>query len=127
MGIQNQGKNKQGGKPSRYAEYILQDGTKLSISIRASAHNANADNYLEHQPVPDINLSILLQKKMRKNKFKSNPLVNLGEFVYVNKKIKEVKDPLTKMIVAFPEYRSQRAQSTAVSRCAIFHSAPMIP
>lgn len=97
LGIQNQGNDKNGGKPSRYAEYILQDGTKLSISIRASAHNANADNYLEHQPVPDINLSILLQKKMRKNNFKSNSLVNLGEFVYVNKKIKDVKDPLTKI------------------------------
>ena len=34
---------------------------------------------------------------MRKNNFKSNSLVNLGEFVYVNKKIKDVKDPLTKI------------------------------
>ena len=39
LGLQNQGGMKKGGKPSRYALYQLQDGTKLSISIRASAHN----------------------------------------------------------------------------------------
>ena len=67
LGIQSQGGNKKGGKPSGYAVYQLQDGTKLYISIRASAHNANADKYIEHPPVPDVNLSIVLQKKMRKN------------------------------------------------------------
>ena len=63
LGLQNQGGNKKGGKPSRYALYQLQDGTMLTISIRASAHNANANKYVEHPPVPDINLSLVLQKK----------------------------------------------------------------
>ena len=97
LGLQNQGGNKKGGKPSRYALYQLQDGTKLSISIRASAHNANANKYVEHPPVPDINLSIVLQKKMRKNQFKSNPSVNIGEYVYVNQKIQNVESPLSQI------------------------------
>ena len=97
LGLHNQGGNKKGGKPSRYALYQLQDGTKLSISIRASAHNANANKYVEHPPVPDINLSIVLQKKMRKNQFKSNPSVNIGEYVYVNQKIQNVESPLSQI------------------------------
>lgn len=97
LGLYNQGGNKKGGKPSRYALYQLQDGTKLSISIRASAHNANANKYVEHHPVPDINLSIVLQKKMRKNQFKSNPSVNIGEYVYVNQKIQNVESPLSQI------------------------------
>jgi hypothetical protein len=97
LGLHNQGGNKKGGKPSRYALYQLQDGTKLSISIRASAHNANANKYVEHPPVPDINLSIVLQKKMRKNQFKSNPSVNIGEYVYVNQKIRNVESPLSQI------------------------------
>lgn len=97
LGLHNQGGNKKGAKPSRYALYQLQDGTKLSISIRASAHNANANKYVEHPPVPDINLSIVLQKKMRKNQFKSNPSVNIGEYVYVNQKIQNVESPLSQI------------------------------
>jgi hypothetical protein len=97
LGLHNQGGNKKGGKPSRYALYQLQDGTKLSISIRASAHNANANKYVEHPPVPDINLSIVLQKKMRKNQFKNNPSVNIGEYVYVNQKIRNVESPLSQI------------------------------
>jgi hypothetical protein len=97
LGLQNQGGMKKGGKPSRYALYQLQDGTKLSISIRASAHNANANKYVEHPPVPDINLSIVLQKKMRKNQFKNNPSVNIGEYVYVNQKIRNVESPLSQI------------------------------
>lgn len=97
LGLHNQGGNKKGGKPSRYALYQLQDGTKLSISIRASAHNANANKYVEHPPVPDINLSIVLQKKMRKNQFKSNSSVNIGEYVYVNQKIQNVESPLSQI------------------------------
>ena len=97
LGLQNQGGKKKGGKPSRYALYQLQDGTKLSISIRASAHNANANKYVEHPPVPDINLSIVLQKKMRKNQFKDNPSVNIGEYVYVNQKIRNVESPLSQI------------------------------
>lgn len=97
LGLHNQGGNKKGGKPSRYALYQLQDGTKLSISIRASAHNANANKYVEHPPVPDINLSIVLQKKMRKNQFKSNPSVNIEEYVYVNQKIQNVESPLSQI------------------------------
>ena len=97
LGLHNQGGNKKGGKPSRYALYQLQDGTKLSISIRASAHNANANKYVEHPPVPDINLSIVLQKKMRKNQFKDNSSVNIGEYVYVNQKIQNVESPLSQI------------------------------
>ena len=97
LGIQNQGGNKRGGKPSRYALYQLQDGTMLTISIRASAHNANANKYVEHPPVPDINLSLVLQKKMRKNQFKDNPSVNIGEYVYVNQKIQNIESPLSQI------------------------------
>ena len=97
LGIQNQGGNKRGGKPSRYALYQLQDGTMLTISIRASAHNANANKYVEHPPVPDINLSIVLQKKMRRNQFKDNPSVNIGEYVYVNQKIQNIESPLSQI------------------------------
>lgn len=97
LGIQNQGGNKRGGKPSRYALYQLQDGTMLTISIRASAHNANANKYIEHPPVPDINLSIVLQKKMRRNQFKDNPSVNIGEYVYVNQKIQGIESPLSQI------------------------------
>ena len=97
LGIQNQGGNKRGGKPSRYALYQLQDGTMLTISIRASAHNANANKYVEHPPVPDINLSLVLQKKMRKNQFKDNPSVNIGEYVYVNQKIQNIENPLSQI------------------------------
>ena len=97
LGIQNQGGNKRGGKPSRYALYQLQDGTMLTVSIRASAHNANANKYIEHPPVPDINLSIVLQKKMRRNQFKDNPSVNIGEYVYVNQKIQGIESPLSQI------------------------------
>ena len=97
LGIQYQGGNKRGGKPSRYALYQLQDGTMLTISIRASAHNANANKYVEHPPVPDINLSIVLQKKMRRNQFKDNPSVNIGEYVYVNQKIQNIESPLSQI------------------------------
>ena len=97
LGLHNQGGSKKGGKPSRYALYQLQDGTMLTISIRASAHNANANKYVEHPPVPDINLSIVLQKKMRRNQFKDNPSVNIGEYVYVNQKIQGIESPLSQI------------------------------
>mgnify|MGYP003292531577 CR=1 FL=1 len=104
LGIQNQGGQKKGGKPSRYALYQMQDGTMLLISIRASGHNANADKYVEHPPVPDKNLSIVLQKKKRKNQFKSNPSINLCEYVYVNQKIRNVENPLSKIAYSLINY-----------------------
>ena len=104
LGIQNQGGLKRGGKPSRYAIYQMTDGTMLLISIRASGHNANADKYLTHPPIPDKNLSIVLQKKMRRNQFKSNSNVNLVEFVYINQKIKNVENPLSKIAYSLINY-----------------------
>lgn len=98
-------KQQKGGNPSRYAAFILQDGTILTITIRASAHNARAKNYLKKGNVNgDINLSIVLQKRSKKNRFEPNENVRLIEYVYLEDRISDIENPLSQIAMSLVGY-----------------------
>ena len=92
-----------GGNPSRYAVFNIGDET--IVTIRASAHNADASNYVKAGNInAESNLSIVLQKRNRKNTFKANDEVNLVEYVYVDSRIASVKNPLSQIAVSLIDY-----------------------
>lgn len=96
-------KQQKGGNPSRYAAFDIGNG--LIVTIRASAHNADAGNYTKDGNVNgDSNLSIVLQKRSRKNAFKPNDEVKLEEYVYVNSRIASVENPLSQIALSLVNY-----------------------
>ena len=98
-------KQQKGGNPSRYAAFILQDGTILTITIRASTHNARAKNYLKKGNVNgDINLSIVLQKRRKKNRYEPLENVRLIEYVYLEDRIKNIENPLSQIAMSLVGY-----------------------
>lgn len=70
---------------TKYADFVLVDGT--TMSIRISNHNANADNYKTNNNVKDENISIVIKPKKRPNTFVSNDEVPLVEFVYMREQL----------------------------------------
>ena len=115
-----------GGNPSRYAAFQLQDGSVITVTIRASAHNADASNYASDGNINgNSNLSIVLQKRWHKNTFKPNENVNLDEYVYVDSKIAKVENPLSQIASSLVGYltNGQYVDTTGV---AIEHHSPQI-
>ena len=118
------GKQQKGGNPSRYAAFQLQDGTVLTVTIRASAHNANADTYLKDGNINgDTNLSIVLQKRSKKNTFVPHDDVQLSEYVYVENRLSSVESPLSQIAMSLIGYltNGEYVDTTGV---AIAHISP---
>lgn len=127
LGIDAPTKGQQrGGNPSRYAAFRLQDGAVVIVTIRVSAHNADASNYSKEGNVNgDTNLSLVLQKRWKKNKFKPSVNVKLDEYVYVDDRIKSVENPLTQIANSLIGYltNGKYVDTTGV---AITHNSPTI-
>lgn len=64
---------------SRYANFVLSDGTTLSV--RVSNHNANAANYKDGK-ARDENISIVIKPRRRRNTFRGDEEIPLTEYVY---------------------------------------------
>lgn len=112
-----------GGNPSRYA--ALDIGNGLIVTIRASAHNADAGNYVKDGNVHgDSNLSIVLQKRNRRNTFRQNDAVKLEKYVYVDSRIASVENPLSQIAISLVNYLTygNYVDTTGV---AIPHKSPI--
>lgn len=112
-----------GGNPSRYAAFDIGNG--LIVTIRASAHNADAGNYVKDGNVHgDSNLSIVLQKRSRRNTFRQNDAVKLEEYVYVDSRIASVENPLSQIAISLVNYLTygNYVDTTGV---AIPHKSPI--
>lgn len=84
---------------------ILKDnGNLLQVSLRITNHNANADTYIIHNTNYPYNLSILVSKRFKKNKFKPNNEVKLDEYVYYGERLARVSNPLTQIINGIIQY-----------------------
>ena len=115
---------KNGGNPSRYAAFQLQDGTMLTVTIRASAHNANANTYVKDGNINgDTNISIVLQNRRKKNTFVPHDDVQLSEYVYVDDRIATVDSPLSQIALSLVGYltNGKYVDTTGV---AIPHTSP---
>jgi hypothetical protein len=113
-----------GGNPSRYAAFQLQDGTMLTVTIRASAHNANASTYVKDGNINgDTNISIVLQNRRKKNTFVPHDDVQLSEYVYVDDRIATVDSPLSQIALSLVGYltNGKYVDTTGV---AIPHTSP---
>jgi hypothetical protein len=113
-----------GGNPSRYAAFQLQDGTMLTVTIRASAHNANASTYTNDGNINgDTNISIVLQNRRKKNTFVPHDDVQLSEYVYVDDRIATVESPLSQIALSLVGYltNGKYVDTTGV---AIPHTSP---
>lgn len=112
-----------GGNPSRYAAFDIGNG--LIVTIRASTHNADAGNYVKDGNVHgDSNLSIVLQKRNRRNTFRQNDAVKLEEYVYVDSRIASVENPLSQIAISLVNYLTygNYVDTTGV---AIPHKSPI--
>lgn len=127
LGIDAPTKGQQrGGNSSRYAAFRLQDRSVVIVTIRASAHNADGSNYSKEGNVNgDANLSLVLQKRWKKNNFKPSVNVKLDEYVYVDDRIKSVENPLTQIANSLIGYltNGKYVDTTGV---AITHNSPTI-
>lgn len=113
-----------GGNPSRYAAFQLQDGTTLTVTIRASAHNANASTYAKDGNINgDTNISIVLQNRRKKNTFVAHDDVQLSEYVYVEDRMTTVDSPLSQIALSLVGYltNGKYVDTTGV---AIPHTSP---
>ena len=113
-----------GGNSSRYAAFDIGNG--VIVTIRASAHNADAENYIKEGNVQgDSNLSIVLQKRNRKNSFKPNDLVKIEEYVYVDSRLVSVENPLSQIALSLVNYLNDgiNIDTTGV---AIPHISPIL-
>ncbi len=77
---------------------------QLLVSLRITNHQANANTYIEHDSNYAYNLSIVVRRKQRKNTFVSNENVILDEYVYYETKMKNIENPLTKIINGIIEF-----------------------
>ena len=112
-----------GGNSSRYAAFDIGNG--LIVTIRASAHNADAGNYAKDGNVQgNSNLSIVLQKRNRKNKFKPNEEVKLEEYVYIDSRIATVENPLSKIAMSLVNYLTD-GNYVDTTGVAIPHTSPI--
>lgn len=124
LGIQNNGKQQKGGNSSQYAAFRLSDGSTIVITVRTSAHNANANNYNQIGHINgDSNLSIVLQRRWRKNNFVPSDSVVLDEYVYVNSKIANVESPLSQIANALIGYLTN-GKYVDTTGAAIVHHSP---
>jgi hypothetical protein len=69
-----------GGNPSRYAAFEIAEG--VIVTIRASAHNADASNYKKPGNINgESNISIVLQKRWHKNRLSLKGYLTNGKYV----------------------------------------------
>lgn len=105
LGVLQTGNGQQrGGNPSRYTAFQLNDGSIRTITIRASAHNTKAKTYTADKVIGDMNLSIVLQTRRKKNTFEPNEDIVLEEYVYVNDRIANVENPLSQIALGLVGY-----------------------
>ena len=115
--------NQNGGNSSRYAAFNI--GNETIVTIRASAHNADAENYLKGGNVNgDSNISIVLQKRHHKNTFKANEEVKLEEYVYEDSKIASVENPLSQIAMSLIKYLTD-GDYVDTTGVAIPHKSPI--
>jgi hypothetical protein len=111
-----------GGNPSRYAAFEIAEG--LIVTIRASAHNADASNYKKPGNINgESNISIVLQKRWHKNRFNPNDAVELKEYVYVDSRILAVENPLSKIALSLKGYLTN-GKYVDTTCAAIVHESP---
>ena len=111
-----------GGNPSRYAAFDI--GEDLVVTIRASAHNADAGNYMKDGNIcGDSNLSIVLQKRNRKKTFKTCDRVKMEEYVYVDSRIAAVESPLSQIARSLIGYLTD-GNYVDTTGMAILHKSP---
>ena len=112
---------RRGGNPSRYSAFRLKEG--IVVTIRVSAHNADAGNYKKRGNVNgECNLSIVLQKRWHKNRFSSDDEVELQEYVYVDSKIAVVEDPLSQIALSLIGYLTSGVYEDTTG-VAIYHQS----
>lgn len=87
-------------KSSNYRVFML---NKQKVSLRVSNHHANAKKYLEHMQ-NDFNLSIMISKRYRKNRFQSHPMVKLKEYVYMGHLLKSVDSPYSQIALSLIDF-----------------------
>ena len=123
LGVAGKSKGQQkGGNASRYAAFII--GNEMIVTIRASAHNADAINYTKEGNINgDCNLSIVLQKRRRKNTFESDDDIVLEEYVYVDSRIASVHDPLSQIALSLINFLTD-GKYIDTTGVAIHHQSP---
>ena len=95
---------------SKYGEVRVKDknGKTILASLRITNHNSNADTYVTHNANYPINVSILVRKNFKKNTFKPHKNVVLEEYVYYEKKMEKVNNPLSQIINSIIEFLQTR-------------------
>ncbi len=123
LGIQGNGRQQKGGNPSQYVAFRLNDGSTIVITVRASAHNADADNYNHIGHINgDSNLSLVLQRRWHKNSFIPSDSVVLDEYVYVNSRISNVESPLSQIANALIGYLTNGKYVDTTGAAFVHHS-----
>lgn len=91
---------------SKYGEVRIKDksGKTLYASLRITNHNSNAETYVTHDANYPFNVSILVRKNFKKNTFKAHKDVVLEEYVYYEKKMAKVENPLSQIIKSIIEF-----------------------
>lgn len=91
---------------SRYDVFEIKyvDGYVNELSIRISNHHPNANTYMENQSNKDYNLSILISKRIKPNKFVANHNIRLDEYVYFDNRLVKVEKPLSKICDSIVEF-----------------------
>ena len=91
---------------SNYGEVQIpqSDDTIMRVSLRITNHNSNAETYISHNSNYQFNLSILVRKNFQTNRFRPHKDVVLHEYVYYGKKMKNVHNPLSKIVDSIIDY-----------------------
>ena len=94
---------KVGEGASSYGNNFLNFATgQRSFSIRISNHNTNCDTYTGR--ASDFNLSIIISKREKKDKFYPKGNVVLDEYVYNGMKLNKLENPLSDIIDGIIDY-----------------------
>jgi hypothetical protein len=78
--------------------YVFETGNPpRSVSVRISNHNAKAVNYEKHRSA-DCHISIVVKGRRRTaNTFEASDNVSLVEYVYMEKSLRSVENPYSKI------------------------------
>jgi hypothetical protein len=94
------------GINSKYqSHYGIFNIERATCTIRVSNHNASAKNYCGQDP-SNVNISIMIRSKKRKNSFSASPEIHLVEYVYYDDLIKKCPDLVIKIIDSILGYLS---------------------
>lgn len=98
------------------------DGNILYVTLRLSNHSANAITYLAHSKT-DYNLSIVVQRKRRRNTFNPDASVIMDEYVYTGNRIQNIDSPLSKIALSLADFLDTGVY-TDTTGVAIKHVSP---